>query len=105
MTSTLAMSFPLPAMARRRYGGLGDRASRLTRSGIAVERVTDRQLLAAHARRVLLQQVTLRPHQLGGVILLHLLLQRTGCRCRRELVGVDGVRRRRNRPIIELRCR
>ena len=54
------------------HGSRRDR-SRLTRR-VAVELSADRLLLAAQARRVLLEELALRPHKLSGVVLSHLLL-------------------------------
>src|SRR5271169_3950180 len=61
--------------------------SRLTRR-VAVELSADSLLLAAEARRVLLQELALRPHKLSGVVLSHLLLQRIVRRCRQRHAGV-----------------
>ena len=46
----------------------------------AVERAADAQLRTRQARWVLLQQLLLCRPQLSGVVILHLLLQRAGCR-------------------------
>src|SRR5260221_8928298 len=54
----------------------------LARPREAVQLMADCELLATQAGWVLLEQVALRPHQAGGVIVLHLLLKRTGRRRR-----------------------
>src|SRR5216684_2112334 len=58
----------------------------------AVERAVDAQLRARYARRVLYQHIVLRLPQLSGVVILHLLLQRAGCRCRQGDPRVHDVR-------------
>src|SRR3984893_14609555 len=92
MTSTLAMPSPLRAIARRYYGALvGGGHPRLTRPREAVELMADGNLAVRQPRRVLLQQLTLRPHQLSGVVVLHLLLQRAGRRRRTGHAPVDRM--------------
>jgi len=54
---------------------------RLTRR-VTVELSPYRLLLSAETRRVLFQQITLRPHQARGVVLPHLILQRVVSRRR-----------------------
>jgi hypothetical protein len=66
----------------------------LARPDIVVKLSTDRLLLAAETRRVLLQQLSLRGLQAGGVVLPHLPLKRTCCRRRQRQAGVDGVQLR-----------
>src|ERR1700736_2600679 len=92
MTSTLAISSPLRAIARRYYGALvGGGHPGLTRPREAVELMADGHLAVRQPRRVLLQQLALRPHQLSGVVVLHLLLQRAGRRCRKGHAAVDRM--------------
>src|SRR5260370_13913070 len=73
----------------RRIGGW--RPSGLAWRREAVELVADGNLAVRQPRRVLLQQLALRPHQLSGVVVLHLLLQRAGRRCRKRHTGVDRM--------------
>src|ERR1700732_2728695 len=92
MTSTLAMSSPLRAIARRYYGALvGGGHPGLTRPREAVELMANGNLAVRQPRRVLLQQLALRPHQLSGVVVLHLLLQRAGRRRRKRHTGVNRM--------------
>src|ERR1700674_2652543 len=103
MTRTLAMPLLYPQW-RRDARPIECRASRalagrsLTRPGVAVELVADRQRPAAQARRVLLEQIAPRRHQLAGIILLYLLLHGAGCRCRQRQAGVDGMRAQGGHP-------
>src|SRR5205823_1861352 len=57
----------------------------------AVERMANVPLRARRARWVLLQQILLRAPQLSGVVILHLLLQRAGCRGRQGHAWVHDV--------------
>ena len=61
----------------------------------AVERAVDAQLRARYARRVLYQHIVLGLPQLSGVVILHLLLQRAGCRRGQGGARVYDVWRRR----------
>src|SRR5215472_15830076 len=70
--------------------GNRERLFSLTRR-VTVEFSTDRQLLAPEARMVLLEELALRPHELSGVVLPHLLLNRVIRRCRQRQAGVDGM--------------
>src|SRR4029077_1784704 len=58
---------------------------------VAVKLSADRQLLAAEARRVLLEELALRPLKLRGVALSHLLLKRIVGGCRERQAGIDGM--------------
>src|SRR5437868_14297269 len=95
MTSTLAISSPLRAITRRCYRVfVGFRASELAWRREAVELMADGHLTAAQTRLVLLQQLALRAHQLSGVVVLHLLLQRAGRGCRKRRARVERLGRR-----------
>jgi len=83
--------WPDPARSNPVGCRIGSAELKLSRRGVAVELAADRLLLPAETRRILLQQIALGADQAGGIILPHLLLDRTGCWRRQRQAGVDGV--------------
>ena len=67
---------------------------RLTRRHVTIEFSPYGLLLPAETRRVLLQQIALRPYQARGVVLPHLIFQRAVSRRRQRHAGVDGMQLR-----------
>jgi hypothetical protein len=61
--------------------------------------MADRLFLSAETRRILLQQLALRTHQVGGVILPYLLLNRLQAGLYRMLLSADRSQRRAQRVI------
>jgi len=78
----------------------------LARPREAVQLMADCELLATQAGWVLLEQVALRPHQAGGVIVLHLLLKRTGRRLMAAFGDMPGLGLMtfEDKPRVTARC-